>query len=178
VAVVTKNNGAGQHPCNLSQSGDNSMNDEQLMGLFNNLNTRLSLQEMRIEILENQVNNETVVITRTLANPDTIPVSDTTAPSGGQKAMLCPECSSEMKLRTNREKGTRFWGCTKFPACRGTRDEDGLSRAEREAAKLSTQPKQDPQFTFNRPKNLEPTPEAKPTFTPPWKSSSFNPFKK
>ncbi len=38
--------------------------------------------------------------------------------------MLCPICNSSMTLRTARRgrgAGTQFWGCTRFPACRGTR---------------------------------------------------------
>lgn len=104
---------------------------------------------------------------------------DTSSQSGGQKAMLCPECGSEMVLRTNREKGTRFWGCKTFPACRGTRDEDGLSRSEREALKFKqAEVKQETGFTFNRDKKPEPLPEPKPTFTPPFKTPTFNPFSK
>lgn len=36
----------------------------------------------------------------------------------------CPSCSSEMILRTARKgknAGSRFWGCSRFPHCRGTR---------------------------------------------------------
>jgi restriction system protein len=31
-----------------------------------------------------------------------------------------PRCSSVVAERTNRATGQRFWGCEKFPACRGT----------------------------------------------------------
>ncbi len=37
--------------------------------------------------------------------------------------MLCPKCGTEMILRTARKgenKGNKFWGCSKFPKCRGT----------------------------------------------------------
>jgi len=37
----------------------------------------------------------------------------------------CPVCQSPMVLRTVRrgkQAGKRFWGCSKFPECRGTRD--------------------------------------------------------
>jgi restriction system protein len=37
----------------------------------------------------------------------------------------CPQCGSEMVLRSARrgaQVGTRFWGCSAFPSCRGTRD--------------------------------------------------------
>ncbi len=36
----------------------------------------------------------------------------------------CPQCNSPMVLRTARkgvQAGTSFWGCSTFPACRGTR---------------------------------------------------------
>lgn len=37
----------------------------------------------------------------------------------------CPECDSPMKLRTARQgknPGAQFWGCSRFPNCRGTRE--------------------------------------------------------
>lgn len=43
----------------------------------------------------------------------------------------CPECGSDMMLRTNRQNGDKFWGCKKYPECRGTRDSSGLSKEER-----------------------------------------------
>ena len=33
----------------------------------------------------------------------------------------CPKCGTTMVRRNNRRDGTQFWGCTRFPACRGTR---------------------------------------------------------
>jgi hypothetical protein len=33
----------------------------------------------------------------------------------------CPFCNSEMKVRKSKA-GNEFWGCTKFPKCRGTRN--------------------------------------------------------
>ena len=36
----------------------------------------------------------------------------------------CPKCNSDMVLRTARKgpnAGSQFWGCPRFPACRGTR---------------------------------------------------------
>lgn len=38
--------------------------------------------------------------------------------------MDCPLCSSSMVLRTarrGRNSGSKFWGCSRYPACRGTR---------------------------------------------------------
>ena len=40
------------------------------------------------------------------------------------RAMNCPECGRPMVLRTarrGRNAGNQFWGCSTYPACRGTR---------------------------------------------------------
>lgn len=37
-------------------------------------------------------------------------------------APRCPRCRGDMVLRTNRADGTRFWGCQRYPQCRGTVD--------------------------------------------------------
>lgn len=40
------------------------------------------------------------------------------------KHLLCPRCASVMVMRTarrGRNAGAEFWGCSKYPACRGTR---------------------------------------------------------
>ena len=34
----------------------------------------------------------------------------------------CPSCEGPMVLRTKRSDGSSFWGCRRYPACRGTRD--------------------------------------------------------
>lgn len=34
---------------------------------------------------------------------------------------VCPKCGEEMVRRSNRQTKVPFWGCTKYPACRGTR---------------------------------------------------------
>lgn len=41
------------------------------------------------------------------------------------EAVRCPKCQSEMVLRTatkGANVGNQFWGCSRYPACRGTRD--------------------------------------------------------
>lgn len=41
-----------------------------------------------------------------------------------EPAVECPSCGSEMQLRTarrGRNPGSQFWGCSRFPTCRGTR---------------------------------------------------------
>jgi ssDNA-binding Zn-finger/Zn-ribbon topoisomerase 1 len=37
----------------------------------------------------------------------------------------CPTCGAPMVSRKNNATGQRFWGCSKFPTCKGTRDTDG-----------------------------------------------------
>lgn len=50
-----------------------------------------------------------------------IPVVDA-APAAMQlvTAPACPKCGAGMAERSNRANGQRFWGCSKFPGCRGT----------------------------------------------------------
>lgn len=88
---------------------------------------------------------------------------------------LCPDCGGGMILRTNRQNGNKFWGCSKYPNCRGTRDENGLSKAEREEAKYKKeQVAQESGFSFNRDKR-NPVTEVAPLPEPPtW----VNPFAK
>ena len=40
----------------------------------------------------------------------------------------CPDCDGPMVSRLNKSNQSRFWGCAKFPECRGTRDVNGLSK--------------------------------------------------
>lgn len=68
------------------------------------------------------------------------------------KTFACPDCGGPMLLRTNRQNGDKFWGCTKYPNCRGTRDSAGLSRAERQAELDKQNTVQDAGFSFNRKK--------------------------
>lgn len=63
-------------------------------------------------------------------------------------SFACPECGSEMVVRTRRSDGNKFWGCKKYPECNGTRDSDGLSKAEK--AKEREKVQQDAGFRFNR----------------------------
>jgi restriction system protein len=48
--------------------------------------------------------------------------SVTTHPDSTPSAKpVCPKCGSDMVQRSNRQTKDHFWGCTKYPACRGTR---------------------------------------------------------
>lgn len=48
---------------------------------------------------------------------------------------LCPECGLKMVARNG--KFGKFWGCSNYPECKGTRDSLGRSKAERDAEKNS-----------------------------------------
>lgn len=42
-----------------------------------------------------------------------------------EAAVLCPQCQSPMKLKTAKKganRGNKFWGCSQYPRCYGTRD--------------------------------------------------------
>jgi four helix bundle suffix protein len=46
------------------------------------------------------------------------------APEPAAETPVCPECGKPMRRRTARQgarAGQAFWGCTGYPACRGTR---------------------------------------------------------
>jgi DNA-binding helix-hairpin-helix protein with protein kinase domain len=45
-------------------------------------------------------------------------------PNAGTGAVLCPHCGARMVRRTARRghrRGNQFWGCSRYPSCRGTR---------------------------------------------------------
>ncbi len=43
----------------------------------------------------------------------------------------CPDCQGPMESRMSVHGA--FWGCKSYPKCRGTRDADGRSKADRDA---------------------------------------------
>jgi hypothetical protein len=51
----------------------------------------------------------------------------TTSPKVGR---TCPDCGGPMVLRTRRATGDLFYGCSRFPDCRGTRPFSGPDAAE------------------------------------------------
>lgn len=55
--------------------------------------------------------------------PSTRPTASSDADTT-REAPCCPECRRPMTPRTARKgenRGSKFWGCTTFPSCRGTR---------------------------------------------------------
>lgn len=47
--------------------------------------------------------------------------------------LKCPDCDGMMVPRSG--PYGKFWGCKRYPSCKGTRDSEGLSKAERAANK-------------------------------------------
>ena len=43
----------------------------------------------------------------------------------------CPKCGGDMIKRTAKSDGHEFWGCARFPKCRGTRDLDGTDTSKK-----------------------------------------------
>ncbi|MBI2232075.1 MAG: topoisomerase DNA-binding C4 zinc finger domain-containing protein, partial [Deltaproteobacteria bacterium] len=49
-----------------------------------------------------------------------------------EKELACPLCGKLMVLRTARKggrAGSRFWGCSGYPECKGTRELEGGGRS-------------------------------------------------
>ena len=46
-------------------------------------------------------------------------------PSDSMTVPSCPACGKAMRLRTNRNDGSRFWGCSSYPNCKETLDAKG-----------------------------------------------------
>lgn len=47
--------------------------------------------------------------------------------------VTCPECHGPMVSRLNKRDNSRFWGCKRYPDCRGTLTVDGVARPRRRA---------------------------------------------
>ncbi|MGE6695723.1 topoisomerase DNA-binding C4 zinc finger domain-containing protein [Sphingobium limneticum] len=63
---------------------------------------------------------------RQAASPAPSPNTPPRSPSSGRAAApSCPQCGSSMQRRTARRghrAGAQFWGCSRYPTCRGTRN--------------------------------------------------------
>ncbi len=61
---------------------------------------------------------------KTKLNSDTIENTEDKPARKNKKVPSCPECGAPMILRQNGQKGSYFWGCSKYPKCRGTRQHE------------------------------------------------------
>ena len=43
---------------------------------------------------------------------------------------LCPDCGGAMVLRRNKQTDERFWGCSFYPECTGTRPREAEDEGE------------------------------------------------
>lgn len=103
-------------------------------------------------------------------------VCNITTASMTTDTLPCPDCGADMALRTNRQNGNKFWGCKKYPNCKGTRDENGLSREDRERQKdKEERAPQEGGFSFNRDKRNVVTEVSPPATT---QGGWINPFAK
>jgi restriction system protein len=89
----------------------NYLLDRQIVGLENQFVTKGGYSENLAEArrLERQRNPS--------ERPDQTDRTD-------QKTPVCPLCQKPMALRTARQgrnAGARFWGCSAYPECKGTR---------------------------------------------------------
>jgi hypothetical protein len=141
----------------------------------------LSREQPFIDEIKRTLVDHICLLDNVIAPPDsTVVATDSSGQSGGQQILLCPDCAGEMAQRTNRTNGNKFWGCKKYPLCRGTRDENGLSKEEREAKRFTVEnavarAKQDSGFSFNRKST---PPESNPASTHVDVPKVFNPFAK
>ncbi|MGF1456405.1 MAG: NERD domain-containing protein [Alphaproteobacteria bacterium] len=89
--------------------------------VFSDLQLNSFVEKLQGEALENNKD----VRRQHLQNLEKKAAAKTVAQSSELPDLLsqtsCPRCGSEMGKRTNRKTGNPFWGCVKFPKCRGTR---------------------------------------------------------
>lgn len=97
-----------------------------------NLRLRLQTEDRRVtRIAEERAQLEVDLAYLGIDKPPKAGVNVTTpsyppppAPSAGSGGVLCPRCGSRMVRRTARKghrAGNQFWGCSRYPNCKGTR---------------------------------------------------------
>lgn len=68
---------------------------------------------------------ETNFTTSSLETLDPIKLHSNKKPKSIEPSKLCPKCRSKLVLRVakrGRNPGGKFWGCSRYPKCRGTRE--------------------------------------------------------
>ena len=48
----------------------------------------------------------------------------------------CPDCGGQMVLRTNKQTNKKFWGCTSYLSCTGTRAVEGDGKGDVAAGEM------------------------------------------
>lgn len=83
------------------------------------------LNSFEEQLLARALDNNRAVREEHVQNIEKKAVAKTVAQQSGQAHSVdqtfCPKCGGEMIKRANRKTGDSFWGCAKFPKCRGTR---------------------------------------------------------
>lgn len=62
-----------------------------------------------------------VQLVRSVQTNTAAPRPQVSAPPPAEGPPSCPKCGRTMQQRANRRTKERFWGCSAYPACRGTR---------------------------------------------------------
>jgi restriction system protein len=60
-------------------------------------------------------------LVRNVQTTTAAPMPEVSAPPQVEGSPACPRCGKAMQQRANRRTKERFWGCSAYPACRGTR---------------------------------------------------------
>ena len=60
--------------------------------------------------------------TSKMPRPSVTASNDTDTRLSPNPSQICPFCTAPMVIRLNQSLGTKFWGCSKYPACKGTRN--------------------------------------------------------
>lgn len=95
-------------------------------GRFTKEARRFSQENNQIELLDGPELAELIRGVQTNQSVVSVPKAHPSMPGGSQapSAPRCPSCGSGMVMRTARKgsnAGSQFWGCPKYPGCRGTR---------------------------------------------------------
>jgi restriction system protein len=123
----------GSDVCNLMKKGPPELAANTLLCLINQASYLLHKQLERLErdFIENGGFTERMHTVRIDARERGSGRTGKTQNS--INVPTCPICKKPMKLRTSRrgpQTGSRFWGCTGYPDCKGTRREDGTPKTK------------------------------------------------
>ncbi len=77
-----------------------------------------------VELIDGNALHAIIQEVKSVHRPNVASLHPTSSDRSGQAAPVCPVCGSVMVKRTAKRGtaiGSEFWGCPKYPACRGTR---------------------------------------------------------